>query len=456
MLDPSNLLMSSDRQEFLDTSSNTATDQQHQQVQQSQRIAMNNNSQNQHQAMFLSSSQASVPQTSNIGIATNQTGTSLSNNNNASTNDAQQQNLNIANELKRFQQYHQLSTGSGGGNALLMPTGSQASSTVPNPAAFLQSMLDQKVQNPRFEEPLRQANAPATQNNMLPVGFLADNRFLMTPNQFGIPNFTQNQSQQAQTGSEMPLPSPHSLFHRDGSRRMRGGVIEPFPEKLHRLLLEVEAAGRGDVISFVVGGRAFIIHKPDKFFKDIVPLYFRQSRLSSFKRQLNLYGFELINTGPARGGYYHELFVKDHPDMCRRMRRVAIKLVSKSGDQDTEGEKKAQDESTLHNNTSNSGPFSVGAPGGNIEWESAFCSKSRKKKTVQCHCILIHRVPYKYHWKSALAVISSIDFKLARGKAGHPILIFVFDSLSSNTKYLLGTTSQGLTSGTAKTTKVTF
>jgi hypothetical protein len=53
-------------------------------------------------------------------------------------------------------------------------------------------------------------------------------------------------------------------------------------------------------------------------------------------------------------------------------------------------------------------------------------------------------------------VISSIDFKLARGKAGHPILIFVFDSLSSNTKYLLGTTSQGLTSGTAKTTKVTF
>lgn len=359
--------MSSDRQEFLDTSSNTATDQQHQQVQQSQRIAMNNNSQNQHQAMFLSSSQASVPQTSNIGIATNQTGTSLSNNNNASTNDAQQQNLNIANELKRFQQYHQLSTGSGGGNALLMPTGSQASSTVPNPAAFLQSMLDQKVQNPRFEDPLRQANAPATQNNMLPVGFLADNRFLMTPNQFGIPNFTQNQSQQAQTGSEMPLPSPHSLFHRDGSRRMRGGVIEPFPEKLHRLLLEVEAAGRGDVISFVVGGRAFIIHKPDKFFKDIVPLYFRQSRLSSFKRQLNLYGFELINTGPARGGYYHELFVKDHPDMCRRMRRVAIKLVSKSGDQDTEGEKKAQDESTLHNNTSNSGPFSVGAPGGNIE-----------------------------------------------------------------------------------------
>ncbi|KAL3929501.1 MAG: hypothetical protein SGBAC_012182, partial [Bacillariaceae sp.] len=128
---------------------------------------------------------------------------------------------------------------------------------------------------------------------------------------------------------EMALPSPHSIFHRDGSRRMRGGVIEPFPEKLHRLLLEVEAAGRSDIISFVANGRAFAIHMPDKFFKDIVPLYFRQSRLSSFKRQLNLYGFELINTGPARGGYFHELFVKDRADLCRKMRRVAVKVGAK-------------------------------------------------------------------------------------------------------------------------------
>lgn len=99
-------------------------------------------------------------------------------------------------------------------------------------------------------------------------------------------------------------------------------------EKLHRLLMEVEGAGRSDVISFVASGRAFAIHKPDKFFKEIVPLYFRQSRLSSFKRQLNLYGFELINTGPARGGYYHDLFQRDRPELCRRMRRVAVKVGS--------------------------------------------------------------------------------------------------------------------------------
>jgi len=140
------------------------------------------------------------------------------------------------------------------------------------------------------------------------------------------------------------LPSPNSLFSRDASRRMRGGVIEPFPEKLHRLLLEVEAAGRADVISFVANGRAFAIHKADNFFKEIVPLYFRQSRLSSFKRQLNLYGFELINTGPARGGYYHEMFVKERPELCRRMRRIAVKVApSKDGN----GKKKSKNKAHI-------------------------------------------------------------------------------------------------------------
>jgi len=157
---------------------------------------------------------------------------------------------------------------------------------------------------------------------MLQGAALFQDRMMMAQNQLNAVVAGQPMQVRPETSA---LPSPHALFHRDGTRRMRGGVIEPFPEKLHRLLLEVEAAGRSDVISFVAGGRAFAIHKPDKFFKEIVPLYFRQSRLSSFKRQLNLYGFDLINTGAARGGYYHELFVKDRPELCRRIRRVTVK-----------------------------------------------------------------------------------------------------------------------------------
>lgn len=235
----------------------------------------------------------------------------------------QQSSVNISNEIKRLQQLHQMNSTGSSGNALLMQGGQRNT----NDTSLLQSMLDQKTQNPRFDTSLSQGMVNGSVNQMLQPGFFQDARLLMAQNQLSSPNIMNQGLMQQQ--SDVPLPSPHSIFHRDGSRRMRGGVIEPFPEKLHRLLLEVEAAGRSDVISFIAGGRAFAIHKPDNFFKEIVPLYFRQSRLSSFKRQLNLYGFELINAGPARGGYFHELFVKDQPELCRRMRRVAVKVSSK-------------------------------------------------------------------------------------------------------------------------------
>lgn len=107
-------------------------------------------------------------------------------------------------------------------------------------------------------------------------------------------------------------------------RRTRGGVTEPFPEKLHRMLLEIEKDGNGHIISFFPHGRAFGIHDCDKFEEKIMPKYFKQSRLSSFQRQLNLYGFTRIVSGPDSGGYYHELFLKGRPALCTHMRRVGI------------------------------------------------------------------------------------------------------------------------------------
>eukprot|EP00522_Entomoneis_paludosa_P018244 CAMPEP_0172449198 /NCGR_PEP_ID=MMETSP1065-20121228/7959_1 /TAXON_ID=265537 /ORGANISM="Amphiprora paludosa, Strain CCMP125" /LENGTH=400 /DNA_ID=CAMNT_0013200815 /DNA_START=215 /DNA_END=1417 /DNA_ORIENTATION=- len=256
-------------------------------------------------------------------------------NDTSNSNSINQGGLDVNSELKRLQQLQQQMNPQGQNNALLLPNANNNSNNQMNAgmqnnqAALLQQMLEQqKLQN--------NGNFMGGTGGFNPLfgqpGLLQDARLLLAQSQFGglMPG-------QPNAAPEVPLPSPHSLFHRDGSRRMRGGVIEPFPEKLHRLLVEVEAAGRSDVISFVANGRAFAIHKPDKFFKEIVPLYFRQSRLSSFKRQLNLYGFELINTGPSRGGYFHELFVKDRPEICRRMRRVAVKVSSGGNKQEGEG-----------------------------------------------------------------------------------------------------------------------
>lgn len=120
--------------------------------------------------------------------------------------------------------------------------------------------------------------------------------------------------------SNLKDPDPVLL----ANRRARGGVTEPFPEKLHRMLREVEDSGENIIVSFFPHGRAFAVHNPTRFVSEIMPKYFRQSRLSSFQRQLNLYGFTRISNGPDAGGYYHELFLKGRPNLCVHMRRVGV------------------------------------------------------------------------------------------------------------------------------------
>jgi len=108
------------------------------------------------------------------------------------------------------------------------------------------------------------------------------------------------------------------------NRRTRGGVTEPFPEKLHRLLKDCEERGECDVISFCPHGRAFTVHHVERFCREVMPRYFKQSRLTSFQRQLNLYGFKRIASGADACGYYHELFLKGRPALAIYMRRVGI------------------------------------------------------------------------------------------------------------------------------------
>ena len=106
--------------------------------------------------------------------------------------------------------------------------------------------------------------------------------------------------------------------------RTRGGVCEPFPVKLHRMLSDVEKDNISDVVSFASHGRSFSVHDMDKFVSQVMPKYFKQTKWNSFARQLNMYGFIRITSGPNAGGYYHELFLKGRPNLCLHMRRVGV------------------------------------------------------------------------------------------------------------------------------------
>lgn len=104
------------------------------------------------------------------------------------------------------------------------------------------------------------------------------------------------------------------------------------PSFFQRMLRQTEFEGKADIVSFCAHGRAFNIHKPKRFEAEVMNKFFRQSRVQSFQRQLNLYGFKRISRGPDTGGYYHELFLRGRPGLCVNMQRTRIKGVPKQPD----------------------------------------------------------------------------------------------------------------------------
>lgn len=70
------------------------------------------------------------------------------------------------------------------------------------------------------------------------------------------------------------------------TRKKTGGVTQPFPEKLHEML--TEETDSEDVVGWLPHGRAFIVRKPKVFTSSIMGRYFKQTKLTSFQRQLNL------------------------------------------------------------------------------------------------------------------------------------------------------------------------
>lgn len=65
----------------------------------------------------------------------------------------------------------------------------------------------------------------------------------------------------------------------------------PFPFKLHLLLEEVHTQGLDHIISWVPDGTAFIVHDRTQFEEQIMNQYFRQSRFTSFVRQVSKHSF---------------------------------------------------------------------------------------------------------------------------------------------------------------------
>lgn len=85
----------------------------------------------------------------------------------------------------------------------------------------------------------------------------------------------------------------------NGDTKNRIGINPTFPALLHSILEHAEDEGYSEVVSWQPHGRAFLVHDQERFVKEIMTSHFRQTRFSSFQRQLSLYGFlRLTRQGP--------------------------------------------------------------------------------------------------------------------------------------------------------------
>jgi hypothetical protein len=107
--------------------------------------------------------------------------------------------------------------------------------------------------------------------------------------------------------------------------KAKGGVIFPFPVKLHEMLVKIESDGLANVVSWASHGRCFCVHKPKEFVNHVMPQYFKQTKMASFQRQLNLYGFSRLTRGLDKGGYYHELFLRGKASLAYEIHRQRVK-----------------------------------------------------------------------------------------------------------------------------------
>lgn len=87
-------------------------------------------------------------------------------------------------------------------------------------------------------------------------------------------------------------------------------------------MLEHEVASK-DVITWLPQGQAFKVYNSKDFEAHLLPKYFKHSKIASFQRQLNLYGFKRIVKGDDVGAYYHPQLLRGRRDLLRDIQRIS-------------------------------------------------------------------------------------------------------------------------------------
>uniref|UniRef100_A0A7S1BWW6 HSF-type DNA-binding domain-containing protein n=1 Tax=Corethron hystrix TaxID=216773 RepID=A0A7S1BWW6_9STRA len=99
-----------------------------------------------------------------------------------------------------------------------------------------------------------------------------------------------------------------------------------FPEKLHIMLQASHIVGlNSNVVSWRMCGQAFSVIDRGAFVNTILRKYFKQTKWSSFQRQLRAYGFQNCIHGKDETCHYHKIFLRECPELCSEIKRIGVK-----------------------------------------------------------------------------------------------------------------------------------
>jgi hypothetical protein len=93
-------------------------------------------------------------------------------------------------------------------------------------------------------------------------------------------------------------------------------IAASFPMRLYAILETEDAL----IVSWTKSGLAFRVKDLARFREETLPKYYRHNKITSFQRQLNLYGFARLNKGEDCGCYAHPKFIRGHQDQIRTIR----------------------------------------------------------------------------------------------------------------------------------------
>jgi hypothetical protein len=114
------------------------------------------------------------------------------------------------------------------------------------------------------------------------------------------------------------VSTTHPSLHKQPNvkRTKNDKARKKFPQKLLEIL---ETPEHSAILKWLPGGKAFVIMDRKRFTSDILPKYLKHAKFTSFTRKLFRWKFVTVPHGPFMGVYYHELFRRDRPALCKLM-----------------------------------------------------------------------------------------------------------------------------------------